>query len=166
MIEALGTQVLAKVADAAIGKAAEVALNPELALRLQQQESFRLGELQARELVHRDVLAEREVHAAAELREQMGNSGLSLEEERFCDNREVPGDARPATDLLQDEKVLPESGPTRPDGADVTSTTANKAEQFAKEERIRDAGGTFIKEPETQKLVNISGIPTELIRRP
>lgn len=244
MIEALGPEVLSKVADAAIGKAAEAALNPELALRLQQQEAFRLGELQARELVHREILAERESLAAAELREQMADTVVPVEEQRVSIDSEVSSEVRPGTDLVHDDRLLSESGPARPDGADVetkpqivqnkedgcrreadqsadllrqypqtegfrilperilldakglpiadpvtgecrrldfvvvdreftpqrslevTSTTAPKVEQFAKEQRIRDAGGTFVREPSSQKLVDISGLSTELIRRP
>ena len=43
---------------------------------------------------------------------------------------------------------------------EVTSPTADKADQLAKEVRIRAAGGTYIKDRSTGKLVPVSGIST------
>jgi len=49
---------------------------------------------------------------------------------------------------------------------EVTSPVAPKELQSAKESRIREAGGTFVRDPETQRLVNVALIPTEIIRIP
>src|SRR5262249_25123306 len=45
------------------------------------------------------------------------------------------------------------------------STTANKAAQIAKENRIREAGGTFIRDRATRELIDISGVKTRISRR-
>lgn len=39
--------------------------------------------------------------------------------------------------------------------SEVTSPTANKAEQIAKEERIREQGGTFVENPNTGELIEV-----------
>ena len=50
---------------------------------------------------------------------------------------------------------------------EVTSETANKAPQIAKEAFIRNNGGDFIKIPgKNGALVNISSTPTRIIRLP
>lgn len=48
---------------------------------------------------------------------------------------------------------------------EVTSPSAPKVAQFAKEERIRDAGGTRVRDPETGELYDVSGVPTDVERR-
>lgn len=49
---------------------------------------------------------------------------------------------------------------------EVTSLTADKTAQEAKEARIREAGGNFIKDRTTGELVPIaSGVKTEIVRR-
>lgn len=48
---------------------------------------------------------------------------------------------------------------------ETTSETANKIAQSAKEARIRDAGGTFIRDRATRKLIDVSKVPTELSRK-
>jgi len=49
--------------------------------------------------------------------------------------------------------------------AETTSMTADKAAQIAKENRIRESGGTFVRDKETGKLVDLKDVPTELDRR-
>lgn len=49
---------------------------------------------------------------------------------------------------------------------EVTSPVAPKELQSAKESRIRDSGGTFVRDPETQRLVDVAKIQTEIIRIP
>lgn len=49
---------------------------------------------------------------------------------------------------------------------EVTSLAAPKDAQSDKEDRIRGAGGTFIRDPESQLLIDITHIPTEIIRLP
>ncbi|WP_121356786.1 RHS repeat domain-containing protein [Flavisolibacter nicotianae] len=48
---------------------------------------------------------------------------------------------------------------------ETTSLTANKTAQTAKEMRIRNAGGTFIRDSKTRKLYDVSTIQTTLSRR-
>lgn len=48
---------------------------------------------------------------------------------------------------------------------ETTSETASKVAQQAKEDRIRDAGGTFVRDRETGKLVDFADTPTELHRK-
>jgi hypothetical protein len=51
------------------------------------------------------------------------------------------------------------------DMVETTSQTANKVGQTRKEERIREAGGTFIKDKETKKLVDVKDVPTRISRK-
>ena len=48
---------------------------------------------------------------------------------------------------------------------EVTSETASKSGQMAKEARIRDAGGTFVRDPASGKLLDVSDVNTEVMRR-
>jgi hypothetical protein len=52
------------------------------------------------------------------------------------------------------------------DSVEVTSTTANKAAQIAKEMRIRNAGGIFVRDRITGALIDLSRIPTRVVRMP
>ncbi|MGE8044431.1 hypothetical protein ACQKO6_09535 [Pseudomonas monteilii] len=38
---------------------------------------------------------------------------------------------------------------------EVTSRTASKIDQLLKEERIRDAGGVFVRDPRTKQLIEV-----------
>lgn len=51
------------------------------------------------------------------------------------------------------------------DSIEVTSITADKDGQMAKENRIREAGGTYIKNPTTGELVSVKDISTRIERR-
>src|SRR5690606_37147116 len=51
------------------------------------------------------------------------------------------------------------------DSVEVTSLTANKASQIAKENRIRQNGGTFVRDRETGNLIDISQVPTRIVRK-
>lgn len=51
------------------------------------------------------------------------------------------------------------------DSVEVTSMNANKAAQIAKEMRIRNSGGTFIRDRATGNLIDISNVPTRIIRK-
>ncbi|EEB56816.1 YD repeat protein [Pseudomonas syringae pv. tomato T1] len=43
---------------------------------------------------------------------------------------------------------------------EITSLTANKRGQLLKEDRIRDVGGTFVRDPKTKKLIEVRNIST------
>lgn len=51
------------------------------------------------------------------------------------------------------------------DSVEVTSQTANKAAQIAKENRIRNNGGTFVRDRATGNLIDISQVPTRIVRK-
>ncbi|HVG14992.1 MAG TPA: RHS repeat-associated core domain-containing protein, partial [Chitinophagaceae bacterium] len=46
------------------------------------------------------------------------------------------------------------------DVVETTSKTANKTKQIDKERRIRDAGGTYVRDRRTKKLVDVKNVPT------
>ena len=76
MIELIGAKAIegaltAAVEKAAVEKAAEIQVQRDMALLLQQQETLRVGEIQAREVLSREVIAERESSAAEELQRRM-----------------------------------------------------------------------------------------------
>lgn len=52
------------------------------------------------------------------------------------------------------------------DSVEVTSMNASKASQIAKEMRIRNGGGTFIKDRISGGLMDISGVSTRIVRNP
>ena len=82
MIESLGAGALSKVGEAAAAKAAEVARNSEMAQILQQQETLRLGEIQAREVLVKDEIARRETSAADELQHKLNEEAGAKAEGR------------------------------------------------------------------------------------
>jgi hypothetical protein len=51
------------------------------------------------------------------------------------------------------------------DSVETTSLTAKKAAQIAKENRIRQSGGTFVRDRDTGQLVDLRNTPTRIIRR-
>jgi len=51
------------------------------------------------------------------------------------------------------------------DMVETTSQTANKNSQILKENRIREAGGTYIKDKNTGELIDVSKTPTRISRR-
>jgi len=59
--------------------------------------------------------------------------------------------------VIQDGQAL--------DSVETTSQTATKAAQIAKENRIRQQGGTFIRDRETGQLIDLKDIPTRIIRK-
>ncbi|MBK6520312.1 MAG: hypothetical protein IPG04_40860 [Polyangiaceae bacterium] len=60
--------------------------------------------------------------------------------------------------VIEDQSVL--------DLIEVTSLTAPKAPQIAKERRIREAGGVYIRDRETGQLLTVSEVVTRLWRKP
>jgi hypothetical protein len=59
--------------------------------------------------------------------------------------------------VIEGSKVL--------DLVETTSETANKAAQIAKENRIREAGGTFIRDKISRALIDVTDIATRISRR-
>ena len=62
------------------------------------------------------------------------------------------------TVVIRDGKVI--------DVVETTSMTADKYAQIARENRIRAAGGTFIRDKTTGQLLDISQVPTREVRKP
>jgi hypothetical protein len=52
------------------------------------------------------------------------------------------------------------------DSVEVTSMTANKAAQIAREMRIRQSGGVFVRDRSSGNLLEIGQVPTRIVRRP
>ena len=51
------------------------------------------------------------------------------------------------------------------DSVETTSQTATKAAQIAKENRIRQQGGTFVRDRGTGQLIDLKDVPTQIIRK-
>jgi len=91
--------------------------------------------------------------------------GASVQAERFLRTADgkiardwLTGEARRIDHVvIKDGKAI--------EAVEVTSETADKAAQIAKENRIRADGGTFIRDKTTGKLVDISKVPTQIVRR-
>jgi len=52
------------------------------------------------------------------------------------------------------------------DSVEVTSLTATKRAQILKEMRIRNNGGTFVRDRATGQLIDVGQVPTQIIRKP
>jgi hypothetical protein len=48
---------------------------------------------------------------------------------------------------------------------ETTSKTATKTRQLEKEDRIRNAGGTFVRDQNTRELIDVKDVPTKISRR-
>jgi hypothetical protein len=103
--------------------------------------------------------AEREVKTAAELKAE--NPGKVVQDERMLRNDEgkkvvdpVSGEGRRVDHAVIDREA------NTAKTYETTGMNVDKTEQLAKEQRIRDAGGTFIRDKETKKLVPVEGVST------
>jgi len=76
----------------------------------------------------------------------------------------APGDGKHAEGRRIDIVVVDREGKVV-DSIEVTSKTAPKDDQMAKEQRIRESGGTFVRDPDTGDLYDISQTPTRVERR-
>ncbi len=99
-------------------------------------------------------------------REYPAETGNRIERECYLRNAEgesvkdpVTGEARRIDfAVIKDGEVVK--------SVEVTSETADKTAQMAKEERIREAGGNYIKDRLTGGMVPFSsGVETEILRR-
>lgn len=52
------------------------------------------------------------------------------------------------------------------DAVETTSQTADKMAQTMKEQRIRQQGGTFVRDKNTRELIDLKNVPTRLERKP
>jgi trimeric autotransporter adhesin len=106
----------------------------------------------------------REALARAELEAQY--PGASIQNEVYLRSANggraidpLTGEARRIDSVvIQDGQVL--------DSVEVTSMNANKAAQIAKEMRIRQSGGAFVRDRGTGNLIDISQVLTRIVRKP
>ncbi|MDR0651675.1 MAG: hypothetical protein LBG12_00065, partial [Synergistaceae bacterium] len=108
----------------------------------------------------------REWEVECELKEQYPEKkGYSVESERYLYDKDSAIVKDPETGegrrvdfaIIKDGKVV--------DMVEVTSNTAGKAEQTAKEERIRDAGGNYTKDTNGNLVEIPSDVRTRIERR-
>ena len=107
---------------------------------------------QAREVAERADLAAR--HPGATIQ---GQTYLRTSTGRIAKDPLTKEGRRVDFSVIKNGKVI--------DLVETTSTTANKSAQIAKETRIRGAGGTFIRDRSTGKLIDVTGLPTRVSKR-
>ena len=114
-------------------------------------------------LRYKEQGAERELLQQVELQQQYPGASVQRESELLdCDGCKVL-DPETYTGRRLDHVVI-DNGTAR-DVVETTSLDASKKQQLAKEERIREAGGTFVRDRETGELVDVSSIKTRVVRR-
>ncbi|MFC7670494.1 RHS repeat-associated core domain-containing protein [Hymenobacter humi] len=102
---------------------------------------------------------------AAQTELEKANPGASVQRERFLrdSNGKIAKDPVSGEGRRIDHAVIKDGTVT--DLVETTSLTAPKGAQAAKEARIREAGGTYIRDKETRKLHDVKEVPTRLERR-
>lgn len=98
--------------------------------------------------------AAREAKVAAQLKRE--NPGASVQNQQYLRdaNGKIVKDPKTGEARRVDHAVIKDGKATT---VETTSNTANKGAQSAKEDRIRDAGGTFVRDRETGKLCAVGG---------
>jgi RHS repeat-associated protein len=105
----------------------------------------------------------REAQTARELAKEFGEGAVQAEQYLRTADGKIAKDLLTGEGRRIDHVVVQEGKAVK--SVETTSQTANKAGQQAKEARIRDEGGTFIRDRSTGKLVDLKDVPTELRRR-
>lgn len=125
-----------------------------------------LGEMSQIE-VNRRFGAEREEVVDGELaRDYPTETGNHIERECYLRNAEGGGVKDPETGEARriDFAVIKDGEVVK--SVEVTSETADKTAQLAKEDRIREAGGNYIVDRRTGEIVPFAhGVKTEVVRR-
>jgi hypothetical protein len=121
------------------------------------------GELQ---LVTRNQIAGagRQALVDSELALQYPNATVQSERYLRLENGERAIDPLSGTARRIDSVVI-ENGAAL-DSVETTSMTASKDAQILKEMRIRQSGGTFVRDMTTGQLVDVSQVPTRIVRKP
>jgi hypothetical protein len=157
--------------------AAQLAASDELSgtyrvynLGVETEHTYEVSPLEL--LVHNTCITEnspagraREANTEAALKEQYrGTQGATVQREQYLRNADgtiakdpVSGEAR------RIDHVVIENG-TALRSVETTSKAADKSAQINKELRIREGGGTFIRDRTTRQLVDLSSVPTDLRR--
>lgn len=93
------------------------------------------------------------------------NPGASVQRERYL--RDVNGDRLidPLTGEARrvDVAVIEDEAVTAM--VEVTSLNAPKADQIAKEMRIRESNDVYIRDTRTRALLSVDDVPTRIVRR-
>lgn len=112
--------------------------------------------------------AAREEVVGGELaREYPAENGNHIERESYLRNAEghVVKDLETGEARRIDFAIIKDGEVVKP--VEVTSETADKTAQMAKENRIREAGGNYIEDRRNGEIVPFgSGVKTEIVRRP
>jgi hypothetical protein len=108
--------------------------------------------------------ARREAAAAKQLAE--ANSGASIQAQRLLRDANGRKLIDPITGSGRRIDLAVVKNAQVQQLAEVTSETADKVQQIAKEARIRQLGDVFIRNRETRALLNVTNIPTGEIRLP
>lgn len=116
---------------------------------------------------NREAGMEREKAVGDELgREYPAADGYYVESQRYLrdENGKIVRDPETGESRKIDFEVIKDGEIVK--SVEVTSETADKIAQLAKEERIRDAGGNYIEDRRTGELVRFpSEVKTEVVRR-
>ncbi|MCR6720414.1 MAG: hypothetical protein NVV59_08980 [Chitinophagaceae bacterium] len=113
--------------------------------------------------INRSTGTSRQQAELAQLRND--NPNASIQAERYLRDKNgkilkdpLTGEARRIDfAVIKDNKVI--------ELVETTSLNANKTFQSQKEARIREAGGTYIRDRNTRKLIDVSNIETRISRR-
>lgn len=90
-------------------------------------------------------------------RDLLDNHGMPVKDPTPPEGKQPEGRRIDIVVVDKDGQVL--------ESVEVTSLDAPKAEQLAKEQRIRDVGGTHVRDPDSGQLYNVSGVETRVERR-
>ena len=106
--------------------------------------------------------AAREVAEHADL--VKANPGSSVQNQQYLRTADgkIAKDPVTKTGRRLDHVVIKDGKAT--DVVETTSQNANKNKQLEKEGRIREGGGTYIRDLKTKELINIQNIPTQIKR--
>ncbi|HEY4481347.1 MAG TPA: pre-toxin TG domain-containing protein, partial [Candidatus Brocadiaceae bacterium] len=102
--------------------------------------------------------------AAEEAKLKQSNPGADVQNQRYLRDKDgkivkdpVTGEGRRIDHVvIKDKKAV--------DAVETTSQTANKKQQMAKEERIRNAGGSYVRDKKTKELIDVKDVPTRVVR--
>lgn len=143
---------------------AKVKSDPSSAANAQQEPEAGAGAREARLRDSQREGARRELETHEELKAE--HPDASVQRERYLrdeQGRRVPdpltGETRRVDHVVIEEREVIRS-------VETTSRTADKAAQVAKEQRIRQAGGNYVRNKETREIVPFrDGVRTEVRRR-
>lgn len=107
--------------------------------------------------------AAREAATGRELAKQFGEQAVQREQYLRNAEGQIAKDAVTNEARRIDHVVIKDGKAVK--SVETTSKNASKTSQSAKEQRIRDSGGTFVRDRNTKELVDFKETPTELLRR-